>query len=111
MYIKYDEYELLELFANEPIAIDEKETGIFLYNQEDSYGFKLSMYISIYEYTCSISLSHRDLTKPIFDIGLNDVKCIKGKNDRLVIQQSDEEKDVVVYFKPNYALTFEKRNG
>ena len=47
MFTKYDEYELLELFLNEPVEICEKEAGIFLYNQEDIHGFKLSLYMSI----------------------------------------------------------------
>lgn len=111
MFIKYDEYELLELFASEPMVIDDKETGIFIYNIEDSHGFKLSMYVSIYEYICSISLTHKDLEKPVFDIGLNGVKDIKGKNDRLVIQQKGNAQDVVIYFKPNFALAFEKREA
>ncbi len=109
MFIKYDEYELLELFTSEPAVINEKEAGVFLYTQEDTHGFKLSMYMSIYEYVCSISLNHKDLSKPIFDIGLNEVKCIKAKKDRLIIQQNGKEQDVIIYFKPNYALTFEKR--
>jgi len=109
MFIKYDEYELLELFASEPVEINEKEAGIFLYKQEDSHGFKLSMYMSIYEHVCSISLSYKDLVKPIFDIALNEVKCVKSKDDRLIIRQNDKEHDAIIYFKPNYALTFEKQ--
>jgi len=109
MFINYDEYELLELFASEPIEINEKDVGIFLYNREDSQGFKLSMYMSIYEQVCSISLSYKDLAKPIFDIALNDVECVKSKGDRLIIRQNDKKHDVIIYFMPNYALLFEKQ--
>lgn len=109
MFIKYDEYELLELFASEPVEICEKGAGIFQYNQEDIHGFKLSLYMSIYENMCSINLTHKDLAKAIFDIGLDNIKCIKGQKDRLAIQQNDKELDVIIYFKPNYALAFEKQ--
>lgn len=110
MYIKYDEYELLELFASEPVEINGKEAGVLLYNKEDSNGFKLSMYMSIYEYFCSISLSYKNFAKPIFDIALNEVKCVKSKGDRLIISQDNKEHNVIIYFKPNYALAFEKQD-
>lgn len=107
MYIEYDEYELLELFCNEPISIHEKEAGMFIYSKQDSFGFKLIMNLSIYEKNCSICLTHKDLIKPIFDIKFDDVKRIKGESDKLIIYLENDGRNVIVYFKPNFILEIE----
>jgi hypothetical protein len=108
MFIQYDEYELLILFENEPIELNEKDSGIYVYNHEDLQCFRLSMYMSIYGQVCCLNLSYKNLHIPIFDISLTDVEYIKSKGDRLVIKQSNMKHVVVIYFKPNFSLVFEK---
>ncbi|MFD1425588.1 hypothetical protein JOD24_000257 [Kroppenstedtia sanguinis] len=105
-YIKYDEYELLELFESEPIPLNDEEAGMFFYIQKDKNGFKVIMYISIYENSCELSVSHENLEKPIFQLELHEVKSIKGKEDRLIITRKGKE-NIVFFFKPNYSLEWD----
>lgn len=104
MFIQYDEYELLELFDNEPVAIGDKEAGMFIYSKTDSFGFKIVMTISIYENECSLSLNHQNYVTPIYDLKFKDVGRITCKNQQLKIQRNNGEKNIEVTFKPNFAL-------
>lgn len=103
-----DKYELLELFENEPKVFDE-EVGIYEYERTDAHGFVFTMNLILCEGRCSITLKHKDLKYPIFDLGLDEVNSIKCKEDKLIIQQTNNSKNVVIYFKPNYFLRFEDR--
>jgi hypothetical protein len=103
-----DKYELLELFEAEPRIIDE-EAGMYEYKKEDAFGYTLKMTIFLYDEFCSLTLNHKDLKHPIFELGFDKVDYIKCKDDKLIIQQSNNSKSAVVYFKPNYFLRFEDR--
>jgi hypothetical protein len=103
-----DKYELLELFESEPKIIDE-EAGEHEYKKEDAFGFTLKMIIFLYDEFCGLTLNHKDLKYPIFDLGFDNINRIKCKDDKLIIQQANNTKNVVVYFKPNYTLKFEDR--
>ena len=109
MSIKYDEYELLELFFQEPVFVHDKETGMYIYKQDNSDGFTLTMYLSIHEGICKISLCHSTCLNPLFDLRLMNVSCIKGDKEKLVISQNSHQPNVIVYFKPNYALRFAEK--
>ena len=49
MYIKFDEFELLELFGNEPVSIGDLEAGELIYSLSDDKGFKIVMFMNVYE--------------------------------------------------------------
>ncbi len=106
MYIKYDEYELLEMFLNEPLEINGKEGGVFLYKSKNMNGFELSMYISIYEQLCCINLKHISLLNPVFDSTIYEVEKILKKENSLIIKKYNKDK-IVIYFKPNISLKLE----
>jgi hypothetical protein len=103
-----DKYELLELFESEPRVIDE-EAGMYEYKKEDAFGFTLKMTIFLYDGFCSLTLRYKNFEIPIFDLGFDKIDCIKCKEDKLIIQQSNNPKNVVVHFKPNYFLRLEDR--
>lgn len=104
MYIKYDEYELLELFENEPVSVFDEKAGVFIYSRIDSFGFKLVMMISIYEFECNISLNHDNYKKPIFEFKLKDVDSIKCDGEKMQVIRKESEQSVIIHFKPNYSL-------
>jgi hypothetical protein len=106
----YDRSELLVLFGSEPIVIVDEETGIYTYEKEDSHGYRLSMYIDVHEGSCNITLRHKDLVERVYDVGLSNVISITGKNDKLIIQQDGCEHPAILYFKPNYSLSFKSRD-
>lgn len=104
-----NQYELLELFENDPKILGEKEAGIYEYKRKDTYGFTLKMCIFLYDEYCSLTLSYKDFKTPIFDMGFNKINSIKCKDDKLIIRQAGNPKNIVVYFKPNYTLDFEEQ--
>ncbi|WP_300382039.1 hypothetical protein [Clostridium sp.] len=104
MYIKYDEYELLELFENEPVSVFDDEAGVFIYSRNDNLGFKLVMTMSIYEFECNISLNHDSYQKPIFEFKLKDVDSIKCDADKMLFIRKESEQSVIIHFKPNYSV-------
>ena len=101
-----DKYELLEMFEAEPRIIDE-EAGIYVYKKTDGHGFTFKMYLSICESTCILTLSYKGLEYPLYDIDFHDIESITCKENKLFIHQTNSKEDIVVYFKPNYTLTFE----
>ena len=99
----YDEYELLEIFESEPSIIVDKDTGIYNYQKNDDCGFSISLYISVHETFCILTLKYKNFTDPIFSVKLNDVIKIKADNNKLIVSQKSA-KDVTVYFKPNFSF-------
>jgi hypothetical protein len=102
VFIKFDEYDLLELFEKEPTLIAEKEAGLFIYSKIDNHGFKLLLNLSIYENQCNISLDYHEMV--IFDIKLQEVESIKSDGSQLRIKRENIDRDVVVEFKPHFSL-------
>ncbi|MED4011632.1 hypothetical protein ABE056_27300 [Priestia aryabhattai] len=102
--MKYDEYEMLELFEDEPLVMFDQQTGIFTYQKIDDYGFTLSLTISVHESQCSVSLSYKYFKGLIFDFELEDINQIKGENNRLKILGNDGNREVEISFKPHYSL-------
>lgn len=104
MYIKYDEYELLELFENEPVSVFDEEVGTFIYSKFDNLGFKLVMMMSIYDFECNMSLNHDSYQKPIFEFKLKDVDSIKCDDGKMLFIRKDNKQSVIIHFKPNYSV-------
>lgn len=104
-----DKYELLELFESEPKILGDEEAGIYEYKRQDKYGFTFKMSLFLYDECCSITLEHKDLKYPLFNLGFDKLDYIKCKDEKLIIQQINNSKNVTVLFKPNYAMTFEDR--
>lgn len=91
MFIKYDEYELLELFLSEPICIaDSLEAGELIYSYKDNKGFKLSLAMDVYRQTCSLSITYNDFT--VFTSDLKDVTSMKKIENDMIISVDDNEK-------------------
>ncbi|MBE5100325.1 hypothetical protein [Priestia aryabhattai] len=102
--MKYDEYEMLELFEDEPLVMIDEQTGIFTYRKIGDYGFKLSLTISVHESQCSVSLSYKHFKGLIFNFELEDINQIKGENNSLKILGNDGNKEVEISFKPHFSL-------
>jgi len=107
MYIKYVEHELKALFESEPISIAEKEVGMFIYSKEDNRGAKFILNCSIYEKKCTISLGLGDSTA--LKLSLEDVASLVVHDDILKIRQNNSEKEYIIYFEPNFYITFDKK--
>lgn len=104
MYTEYNEYDLLELFLDEPIAIHGKEAGMFIYSITDDFGFKLILSMSIYAMKCDISLSYKDYSTSIFEFNYKNVKSIEKKGDKMIITSGVSDDKVSFAFYPNFAF-------
>jgi hypothetical protein len=104
-----DKYDLLELFECNPKIIGDEAAGIYEYQKQDVYGFTLRLCLFLYDDYCSLTLSHKDLSTPLFELGFNNINNITSKENRLIIDQTGNPKNIVLHFKPNYTLRFEDR--
>lgn len=108
--IEYTEYELIELFGCEPkMLCEDEDVGIYSYKHTDEYGFTLGLGISIYEEHCRLTLTYKNFTKPLYQMKFDEIEKIECSENRLIMQQRNKTKSIIVCFKPNYSLTFEER--
>ncbi|MPQ44729.1 hypothetical protein [Clostridium tarantellae] len=78
MYIKYGEYDMLELFNSEPVSIGSIETGELIYSYRNNNDFSLILYINVYAQLSEITLSYKE--NIIFNCKLKE-----GKNRNNII--------------------------
>ena len=102
MFIKYDEYELLELFESEPTVISE---GMFIYTKRNSKGLKVVLSLSVYENECDISLCLDD--DVIFESSLKDVEYLYSESNSLRLHQTGKDKDYIIHFKDSFLVKIE----
>ncbi|MCR3761848.1 hypothetical protein KYB31_23005 [Clostridium felsineum] len=88
MYIKYDEYDLLELFCNEPVSIREIEVGEFIYSLKDDRGFEIVMFIDVYGRVCEVTITYQELI--VFTCKIENVESINKVNDEMVINDKNK---------------------
>jgi len=88
MFIKYDEYELLELFLSEPKSLTGNiEDGEISYSKKGENDFKLSIHIYTYRLECSVFLQYNE--SDVFSASLENVTDIKRKDNLLEIYSGD----------------------
>ncbi|MDA7028017.1 hypothetical protein PJ311_15700 [Bacillus sp. CLL-7-23] len=98
MFIKYDEYELLELFESEPDSIaDDPDAGILIYSYKDNQDFELILTLDVYQLTCSLGITYKDFI--VFSADFQNVTSIKKVENFLVISIGEEEKIKVKFTK------------
>lgn len=85
MFIKYDEYELLELFCNDPISIGPVEAGKLIYSLKDDKGFEIVMFIDIYSKICEVTITFKELI--VFTGKIENVESINKKGDEMIINK------------------------
>ncbi|NPC94029.1 hypothetical protein HOO54_17845 [Bacillus sp. WMMC1349] len=98
MFIKYDEYDLLELFESEPVSIaDDPRAGEFIYTYKDNQNFKLILTLDVYQLTCSIDITYNDFT--VFSGDFQNVTNIKKVENFMIINIGEEERIKVKFTK------------
>ncbi|BAD63607.1 conserved hypothetical protein [Shouchella clausii KSM-K16] len=81
MFVKYDEYELLELFLTEGESLSGNvEDGNIKYSRTKSK-FSLTMYIRTYEQQVSIFLKYKN--NDVFYVDLKNITKIERKDNYL----------------------------
>ena len=90
MYIKYDEYEMLELFNSEPISIGSVEEGELIYSYKDNQDFSITLFMNVYAQLAELTLSYKE--NIVFNSNIKDVRAIKKVEGALIIESSDEKR-------------------
>ncbi len=104
MFIRH---EFLELFDQER-AID-KEAGITEYTIS-SQNFIFSLYVSAYEGTVIVTLTHKKLNHSVFDLTLKNVSSIKIDKEKagtvklILLKKNETMPFVTIMIKPEISL-------
>ncbi len=104
--IQYDEYELLEIFEDEPEDYFIPGAGAYRYSKKDKLGFELVMIMRYYEETVSLRMSYKN--KCIFEAEIESAKRIYTRNDSLFVQGGVKNKTIEVKFKPHFTVQIEE---
>ncbi|OJT58602.1 hypothetical protein [Bacillus licheniformis] len=98
MFIKYNEYDLLELFESEPVNIaDDPEAGELIYTFKDNQNFKLILTLDVYQLTCSLDITYKDFL--VFTGVFQNITSIKKVEDFMVISIGEEKRIKVKFTK------------
>lgn len=98
MFIKYDEYDLLELFQSEPVSITGNiDDGELIYTYKDDQNFKVILTLDVYKQTSSLSITFNDSI--VFTGDFNNVTSIKKDDKAMVMNVGEEEKLKVKFYK------------
>ncbi|EEL85019.1 hypothetical protein CN445_29045 [Bacillus cereus] len=106
MDIKYDKYELLEIFDDEPEDHYIPGAGAYRYSEIDKLGFELVMIMFYYDATVELKMLYED--KRIIETKMESVKQIYTRNDTLYIQGAEAKKRIEVKFKPHFTVEIEE---
>src|SRR5699024_3289252 len=92
MYIKYNEYDLLELFESKPISITGSiEDGQLIYSYEDNQNFKVNLKLELYKKISSVVVTYNDSVVFSGDGEFNNVTSIKKSGEALIINVHEKE--------------------
>ena len=98
MFIKYDEYDLLELFQSEPVSVSGNiDDGKLIYTYKDDQNFKVILTLDVYQQTSSLTITFNDSI--VFSGELNNVSSIKKDGKVMVINVGGDEKLKVKFYK------------
>src|SRR5699024_4914877 len=90
MYIKYNEYDLLELFESKPISITGSiEDGQLIYSYENNQNFKVILTLDLYKQTSAIVVTYNDSV--VLSGVFNNVTTIKKSGEALIIDVHEKE--------------------
>ncbi|HDR7613241.1 TPA: hypothetical protein QCX47_004998 [Bacillus mycoides] len=106
MDIKYDKYELLEIFEDEPEDYYIPGASAYRYSKIDKLGFELVMIMFYYDATVELKMLYED--KRIIETKMESVKQIYTRNDSLYIQGAEAKKRIEVKFKPHFTVEIEE---
>ena len=90
MYIKYDEYEMLEVFNSEPISVGSIEEGELIYSYKDNRDFSVTLFMNVYAQLAELTISYKE--NIVFNSNIKEVKTIEKVEGALIIDSSDEKR-------------------
>jgi len=90
VFIKYDEYDLLELFQSEPVSISGNlDDGELMYAYTDNQNFNVILTLDVYQQTCSLSITFHDAI--VFTGDFKNVTNLRRYDKDMVMSVGNEE--------------------
>lgn len=103
--IKFDEYELLELFESEPVVVHgDYQAGVFMYAKDDAKGVNIVFTFDVYQCYCEFSLNIDNGKYTICEYKLNNVASLEKVGESLSIISKDDDEIVRINFQPSTAI-------
>ncbi len=103
--IKFDEFDLLELFESEPIIVHgDEQAGVFMYSKNDTKGVNIVFTFDVYQCCCEFSLNLDGGKYTICEYKLNNVASLKKVDKSLRIISKDDDEIVRINFNPSTAI-------
>lgn len=93
MCVKFDDFDMLDFFENEPVFVGEEEGGEYLYSIKDSKSFTLILTTDIYAKKIYISITHDNNT--IFAGQFQNVFEIRKSEDVLFVEMEGKKRLVI----------------
>jgi hypothetical protein len=85
MCIKYDQYDLLELFQSEPISVSgNADDGELIYTYKDSQNFEVVLMLDAYQQLLNLSILFQDYT--VFTGEFKNVTELKKTEEAMLIE-------------------------
>lgn len=103
--IKFDEFDLLELFESEPTYVHgDEQAGVFMYSKKDLKDVTLVFIFDVYESYCEFSLNLYEGRHTICEYRVDNVKSLNKVGENLNIVSKDDNEVVKISFKPNITI-------
>ena len=93
MFIKFDDFDMLDFFEIDPLVIGEKEESKFIYSIKDSRQFSMTLVVDTYAKMIDISVRYSDNT--IFAGEFDNVLEIRKSEDVLLVEMKNKKRLVL----------------
>ena len=93
MCIKFDDFDMLDFFENEPVFVGEEEGGESIYSIKDRNSFTLILTTDIYAKKIDISITHENNT--VFAGQFQNIFEIRKSEDVLLVEMEGKKRLVI----------------
>lgn len=93
MFIKFNDFDMLDFFDNEPICVGEEGEAIFIYSINGNNQFSMTLTVDTYAKQVGISISYID--NIIFDGEFNNVRKIKKESNIMIVCMDSGERVII----------------
>ena len=104
MCIKFNDFDMLDFFENEPVSVGEETGGEFIYSIKDGNSFTLILTIDIYAKKIVVSMMHDNNT--VFAGQFENINEITKSEDVLLVKM-EEKKRLVIKKEPCLGIFIE----
>jgi hypothetical protein len=103
--MKFDEFDLLELFEAEPIIVHgDEQAGVFMYLKKDYNGANIVFLFDVYQCYCEFSINLESDKSTLCEYRVNNVASLDRIEDSLRLVSKENNEIVRIDFKPTISV-------